>query len=146
MTDFPRRFCMPLVMAALVVALVLVAGGSALAETASGDSSAGVSRYAAYDPLPSEVTLISGATILGGAGGRLERADLVFLRNNPLQDIAHTLSIEWVMKDGRLFEADTLDEIWPDSLKHPEPWFVNDVPVVRPDAPPTHTVRTPNDH
>jgi Tol biopolymer transport system component len=40
-------------------------------------------------------------------------ADLVILDRNPLEDIRNTNSITHVMKNGRLYEGDTLNEIWP---------------------------------
>jgi len=40
-------------------------------------------------------------------------ADLVVLNGNPLQDIHQTANIAYVMKGGRLYLADTLDEQWP---------------------------------
>ena len=40
-------------------------------------------------------------------------ADLVVLHSDPLTDIRATADIEWVMKGGVLYDADTLDEIWP---------------------------------
>jgi len=40
-------------------------------------------------------------------------ADLVVLDANPLEDIHHTEKIRYVMKKGRLYEGDTLNEIWP---------------------------------
>jgi len=40
-------------------------------------------------------------------------ADLVVLNGNPLQDIHQTANIAFVMKGGRLYSADTLDEVWP---------------------------------
>lgn len=45
------------------------------------------------------------------AAGKL--ADLLVLEKNPLEDILNTTSLRWVMKGGRLYEADTLDELWP---------------------------------
>jgi Tol biopolymer transport system component len=47
-------------------------------------------------------------------------ADLIILDKNPLEDIHNTLSIKYVMKDGILYEGDTLDEIWPQQKKCPE--------------------------
>lgn len=44
-------------------------------------------------------------------------ADLQVLDQNPLEDIRNTNSISLVMKNGRLYEADTLDEIWPRQRK-----------------------------
>lgn len=50
-------------------------------------------------------------------------ADLLVLRANPLDDIRHTLSLEYVMKDGVLYDADTLDEKWPAQKPFgPIPW------------------------
>ncbi len=50
-------------------------------------------------------------------------ADLVILRENPLDDIRNTNTIQFVMKNGRLYEGDTLDEVWPRQVEAPpEPW------------------------
>ena len=38
-------------------------------------------------------------------------ADLVVMREDPLEDIRNTDAIEYVMLNGRLYEADTLDEV-----------------------------------
>ncbi|MEX2273686.1 MAG: amidohydrolase family protein [Vicinamibacterales bacterium] len=40
-------------------------------------------------------------------------ADLIVLDRNPLENIRHTNSIRLVMKNGELYEADTLNMIWP---------------------------------
>ncbi|MEK6405598.1 MAG: amidohydrolase family protein [Acidobacteriota bacterium] len=40
-------------------------------------------------------------------------ADLIVLDKNPLLDIHNTNSIRFVMKNGQMFEGDTLDEVWP---------------------------------
>jgi hypothetical protein len=40
-------------------------------------------------------------------------ADLVVLDANPLQDIRNTNTIRYVMKNGRLYDGNTLDEIYP---------------------------------
>jgi Tol biopolymer transport system component len=50
-------------------------------------------------------------------------ADLIVLDKNPLEDIGNTLSIEDVMKNGRLYDAGTLDEIWPRQQALPPLWF-----------------------
>ena len=49
-------------------------------------------------------------------------ADLLILDKNPLEDIHNTNSVHWVMKNGELFEGDTLDQIWPEQKKL-EPLF-----------------------
>jgi Tol biopolymer transport system component len=40
-------------------------------------------------------------------------ADLVVLNSDVLEDIRRTWDIRYVMKDGRLFDAQTADELWP---------------------------------
>jgi Tol biopolymer transport system component len=71
---------------------------------------------------------IMGAEALGLAGdlGSLEAgklADLVVLHANPLDDIRNTNTVRYVMKNGRLYDASTLDELWPRQRKAPaEPW------------------------
>lgn len=49
-------------------------------------------------------------------------ADLLVLDKNPLDDIHNTNSVHWVMKNGELFEGDTLNQIWPEQKKL-EPLF-----------------------
>ncbi len=46
-------------------------------------------------------------------------ADLLVLDKNPLDDIHNTDSIHYVMKNGRLYDGDTLDEVWPRQRKLP---------------------------
>lgn len=67
---------------------------------------------------------IGGAEALGVQQdlGSLEPgkiADLIVLEKNPLDDIHNTTSIKYVMKDGVLYQGDTLDEIWPVKKKLP---------------------------
>jgi len=50
-------------------------------------------------------------------------ADLLVLRENPLEDLRHTTAIEYVMKNGRLYEGDTLDEVYPRSREMPSMWW-----------------------
>ncbi|MEO6444621.1 MAG: amidohydrolase family protein [Gemmatimonadaceae bacterium] len=44
-------------------------------------------------------------------GGKL--ADLLVLNANPLENIRNTNTIQYVMKNGRMYEGETLNEIWP---------------------------------
>lgn len=44
-------------------------------------------------------------------------ADLIVLNQNPLLDIRNTNTIRYVMKNGELFEGETLDQIWPAQKK-----------------------------
>lgn len=50
-------------------------------------------------------------------------ADLVILQKNPLDDIRNTLSIVQVMKNGRIYDAATLDEVYPDIKPLAPQWF-----------------------
>ena len=58
--------------------------------------------------------------------GRL--ADMVIMTKDPLQDIHNTNSIRYVMKNGELYEGDTLDQLWPVEKKIPPFWWWNDKP------------------
>ena len=50
-------------------------------------------------------------------------ADLIVLDKDPLENIRNTNTIKFVMKNGRLYEGDTLNEIWPRQKPAPnEPW------------------------
>ncbi|HXV85910.1 MAG TPA: amidohydrolase family protein [Gemmatimonadales bacterium] len=44
-------------------------------------------------------------------------ADLVVLDRNPLENIRHTNSVRFVMKNGRLYDGNTLDEVHPRQRK-----------------------------
>ncbi|HEV8482417.1 MAG TPA: amidohydrolase family protein [Blastocatellia bacterium] len=44
-------------------------------------------------------------------------ADLIVLDMNPLTDIRNTNTIRFVMKNGELFEGETLDQVWPSQKK-----------------------------
>jgi len=53
---------------------------------------------------------------MGKSVGSLEPgkfADLLVLDRDPLQDIRNTNSIRQVMVNGRLYDGDTLDEVYP---------------------------------
>lgn len=47
-------------------------------------------------------------------------ADLVVLNANPLDDIHNTVKIQWVMKNGVLYDAETMNEEWPKQTPMPK--------------------------
>lgn len=77
-----------------------------------------------------EVASVHGAHFLGADKdlGSLEPgklADLMVLNANPLDDIHNTANIAMVMKAGTLYDADTLDEIWPEKKPFGTYYWVN---------------------
>ena len=75
-----------------------------------------------------QAATIDGARIIGFDQdlGSLEAgklADLVVLDRNPLENIRNTNSVRWVMKNGALYEADTLTQVWPVQKKLPPFWW-----------------------
>ena len=91
---------------------------------------------------------LQAATIEGAKGLGMQQdlgsievgklADLIVLDKNPLEDIHNTLSIKYVMKDGILYDANTLNELWPVKKKLPE-WRDKNLPALNPSA----TTNTP---
>jgi Tol biopolymer transport system component/imidazolonepropionase-like amidohydrolase len=82
---------------------------------------------------------LRAATILGAEGIGLDKhlgslepgklADLIVLDANPLDDLRNTNTIRYVMMNGRLFEGDTLNEIWPRQRPLEMPDYWQDDPV-----------------
>ncbi|CAA9520385.1 MAG: tolB protein precursor, periplasmic protein involved in the tonb-independent uptake of group A colicins [uncultured Sphingomonas sp.] len=79
---------------------------------------------------------MGSAEAIGRAGefGSLEPgkfADLVILTRDPRADIRNSLAIAQVMQGGRLYDGETLDQLWPAQRRLPEPWFRReDAPAV----------------
>ncbi len=80
-----------------------------------------------------ELASVHGAYFLGASQdlGSLEvgkLADLVVLNADPLADIRATTDIAWVMKGGVLYDADTLDEVWPRQRRYGDyPWVDSEI-------------------
>ncbi len=55
-------------------------------------------------------------------------ADLLIFDADPLADIANVEKLGQVMKNGRLYEAATLDEVWPRRRALPSQWFQSEAP------------------
>ena len=87
--------------------------------------------YAAGGMTPHEVlhaATIGSAETIGrqdeiGSLAPGKYADLVILEKNPLDDIRNTLAIVQIMKNGRLYDATTLDEVWPEHKALAPQWF-----------------------
>jgi imidazolonepropionase-like amidohydrolase len=76
--------------------------------------------------------MLKVATILGAEALGLSKdlgsittgkiADLVVLEKNPLENIRHTNTISLVVKNGFVYEAETLDKLYPTKEKQDYPW------------------------
>ena len=86
----------------------------------------------------SEHDALRVATIFGAEAIGLEQnlgslqagmlADLLVFDENPLDDIRNTNTIRFVMKNGRLYEGDTLNEMWPRQRTLDGIYWWNDAP------------------
>ncbi|HWQ03186.1 MAG TPA: amidohydrolase family protein, partial [Candidatus Nitrosotenuis sp.] len=77
------------------------------------------------------------ATLLGAESIGLDKeigslepgklADLIVLNANPLEDIRNSIQIHMVMKNGVMYNGDTLDQLWPAEKKFPRFfWQISD--------------------
>jgi Tol biopolymer transport system component len=95
-----------------------------------------------------KIATIFGAEAIGFGKdlGSLEKgklADLIVLDRNPLENIRNTSAIRMVMKNGELFDGDTLDEIWPEQRKLPRQYWWDLEPPMRKGAPPLPAIKKP---
>lgn len=92
--------------------------------------------YASGGATPHEVlraATIGSSEIIGRATetGSIEAgkfADLLIMERDPLANITNTRSLSFVMKNGRLYDANTLDEVWPRQKPLGAQWFWSDAP------------------
>ena len=71
-----------------------------------------------------KVATIQGARAIGldvdlGSIESGKLADLVILEKNPLDNLRNTNTVFQVMKNGRLYDGYTLDEVYPSARKAP---------------------------
>jgi Tol biopolymer transport system component len=74
------------------------------------------------------VATIFGAEAIGlgldvGSLEAGKMADILVLDRDPLTELRNTTSLRYVMKNGRLYNAETLDQVWPEQHALPaQPW------------------------
>jgi Tol biopolymer transport system component len=88
-----------------------------------------------------EIASMHGAIFLGmeddlGSITVGKLGDLMVLNGNPLENIRNTANIQYVMKAGTLYDANSLDEVWPLTRKYgdyywlvPEMYKMDEKPV-----------------
>jgi Tol biopolymer transport system component len=87
---------------------------------------------AAMGPLEAlRLASVHGAYFLGASEdiGTIESgklADLLVLNSNPLDNVRNTMDILYVMKGGILYEAETLNEVWPNDTPFGPYYWVDD--------------------
>ena len=74
-----------------------------------------------------QIATIIGADALGldqdlGSLEAGKLADIVVLEGNPLEELRDTNTVRWVMMNGRLYDADSLTQRWPEQ-RDPEGFY-----------------------
>ena len=79
-----------------------------------------------------------GAEMIGvntdvGSIEETKLADLVVLDRNPLEDIRLSTEIQYVIKNGSVYQADTLEELWPQERATHSPFWSTHIPPLQTD-------------
>ena len=74
-----------------------------------------------------------GAEMIGvdtdiGSIEETKLADLIVLDRNPLEDIRLSTEIQYVIKNGSVYQADTLEELWPQNRATHSPFWTTHIP------------------
>ena len=69
-----------------------------------------------------QAATLNGAEYLGmeedlGSVESGKLADFIVLKENPLDDIRNSESIEMTISNGVVYDADTMDQLWPNSVE-----------------------------
>lgn len=72
---------------------------------------------------------LSGISAIGLDGdlGTLEPgklADFIVLDRDPLEDIRNTMQIRYVVKNGRIYDDESLDQVWPEEKQKPASYWL----------------------
>ena len=58
-------------------------------------------------------------------------ADLIVLDKDPLDNLRNSRAIKYVMKNGRLYDGNTLDEVWPRQKALGRMWWWGEEPTTK---------------
>jgi len=77
-------------------------------------------------------------------------ADLVIVDGNPLEDIRLTANTHMVVANGRVYETQTMNQLYPQKIKRPQLWFEREGAMMSPAyvdwAEETHAMTCPGHH
>ncbi|GMR11867.1 MAG: hypothetical protein BMS9Abin29_0052 [Gemmatimonadota bacterium] len=76
----------------------------------------GSGGMSAHDVLRVATNFGAEAIGFGNDLGSLEPgklADILVLDADPLEDLRNTMGLQFIMKNGRLYDGNTIDEVWP---------------------------------